>query len=112
MIANTPEPPYYAVIFTNIQTDDLAGYVEMAAKMESLAAKQPGYLGFESVRDGLGIAISYWKDEASILGWKKNMEHQIAQTLGHQKWYADYKTRICKVERDYSLKNSPDFSDK
>lgn len=106
MIANTPKPSYYAVIFSNIQTDDLQSYDDMAAKMETLAAQQPGYLGFESTRNNLGIAVSYWKDEQSIYAWQKNVEHQVAQKMGRTKWYASYKVRICKVERDYSLENS------
>ena len=107
MIANTPEPPYYAVIFTNIQTCDLQGYEEMANRMLELAQQQPGYLGFESARNGLGIAVSYWKDEESILAWKKQLDHQLAQRNGRNKWYADYCTRIAKVERAYSKDTSP-----
>lgn len=106
MIADTPEPPYYAVIFSNVQGDDLKGYGEMAQRMEELAKQQPGYLGFESARDGLGIAISYWKDEDSLLAWKRNAEHHLAQKLGREKWYKAYKTRIAKVERDYSKAES------
>ena len=102
-IATTPKPPYYAVIFTNLQTDDLAGYSKMADEMVALASKQPGFLGVESARSGLGITISYWKDEASIAAWKANMAHQVAQRQGREKWYASYKTRVCKVERDYGF---------
>ena len=101
-IANTPPPPYYAVIFSNEQTDDLEGYGETAARMEELAAQQPGYLGFESARDGLGIAVSYWADLKSIKQWKAEAEHQIAQATGKKQWYSNYKTRIALVERDYS----------
>jgi len=42
---------YYAVIFTNKQTDNLEGYNDMADTMEHLAQKQPGYIGFESVSE-------------------------------------------------------------
>ena len=101
-IANTPEPPYYAVIFTNLQSDDVAGYGEMAERMQALAREQPGYLGFESARDGLGIAISYWRDLESIANWKANAEHLVAQRNGRERWYMQYTTRICKVEREYS----------
>ncbi|NKB62568.1 MAG: antibiotic biosynthesis monooxygenase [Gammaproteobacteria bacterium] len=103
MIANTPKPPYYAVIFTNLQTTDLKGYGEMAEKMQQLAACRDGFLGIESAREGLGITVSYWRDEASILAWKADVEHQIAQKLGKEKRYASYKTRVCKVERDYGF---------
>ena len=108
MIAETPRPPYYAVVFTSTQGEDLKGYAEMAARMEQLAAEQPGYLGFEAARDGLGIAISYWRDEESIRAWKDNVEHQLAQRLGREKWYSGYKTRVCRVERDYDMASSPD----
>ena len=111
MIANTPEPPYYAVIFTNIQSDETEGYAKMADRMLELAAQQPGYLGFESARDGLGIAVSYWKDEASLLVWKANAEHLAAQIMGRKKWYSSYKTRIAKVERDYSHLESDILAD-
>ena len=104
LIADTPSPPYYAVIFSNEQTDDLEGYDETAARMEELAARQPGYLGFESARSGLGIAISYWSDLESIKRWTAEAEHRIAQETGKSKWYASYKTRIALVERDYSKK--------
>ena len=74
--ANTPEPPYYAVIFTTQRVADSGddGYGEMADRMAELAAQQPGYLGVESTRDvnGFGITVSYWRDEASIANWKKN----------------------------------------
>lgn len=101
-IARTPKPPYYAVIFTSLRTDaDHAAYSDMAVKMEELAAKQPGYLGVESAREGLGITVSYWESLEAIAAWKRNAAHQVAQKKGREGWYASFKTRICKVERDY-----------
>jgi heme-degrading monooxygenase HmoA len=102
-IANTPAPPYYAVIFTSLRTDVDEGYGAMAERMVALAAQQPGFLGVESARDGVGITVSYWTDLESIRAWKANAEHLEAQRLGHQKWYAAFMTRIAKVERDYAL---------
>ncbi|MBA4113269.1 MAG: antibiotic biosynthesis monooxygenase [Verminephrobacter sp.] len=101
--ANTPAPPYYAVIFTNLRTEGDQGYGAMAERMVELAAQQPGFLGVESVRDGLGITVSYWSDLESIAAWKANAEHLQAQRLGHEKWYAGFKTRIARVERDYGM---------
>ncbi|QDU27599.1 hypothetical protein ETAA8_26870 [Anatilimnocola aggregata] len=61
MFAATPQPPYYAVIFTSQLADHAPGYDELARRMLELAAQQPGYLGVESVRDasGAGITVSY-----------------------------------------------------
>ena len=103
MIAKTPKPPYYAVIFTSVRTSIDNGYSEMGAKMEELAKKQPGFLGFESAREKIGISISFWKDLKSIKSWKEQQEHSIAQELGKIEWYKSYKIRISKVERDYEF---------
>ncbi len=40
-IANTPSPPYYAVIFTSLRTDGDRGYGKTAVRMLQLAAQQP-----------------------------------------------------------------------
>lgn len=100
-IATTPEPPYYAVIFTSARTDGERGYGAMAERMVQLATKQPGFLGVESVRgaDGAGITVSYWNSEQAIANWKQHAEHQVAQRLGREVWYADFALRIAKVER-------------
>lgn len=101
LIANTPEPPYYAVIFTSMRTEVDQGYGAMAEKMVELVQQQPGFLGVESAREEVGITVSYWADLESIKQWKNNIQHQAAQKLGREKWYAALKTRIAKVERDY-----------
>ena len=103
-VANTPEPPYYAVIFTSQRTEADDGYEAMAQATYELALEQPGCLGAESTRgeDGLGITVSYFVDEASIRAWKENARHLIAQQLGKERWYSHYKLRVAKVERAYS----------
>jgi heme-degrading monooxygenase HmoA len=103
LIAQTPAAPYYAVIFTSIRTEVDEGYGGMADHMVNLAEKQPGYLGHESARDGLGITVSYWESLEAIRNWKMVSEHLFAQRMGREKWYSTYKTRICLVERDYGF---------
>ncbi|MCB0739186.1 MAG: antibiotic biosynthesis monooxygenase [Bacteroidetes bacterium] len=100
MIAKTPKPPYYAVIFTSTLRVEDPLYVETANRMEELAKEMPGYLGIESARNEIGISVSYWKDEASIKNWKMQTEHLLAQKLGKEKWYASFKTRVALVQRD------------
>lgn len=102
-IARTPEPPYYAVIFTSRRTGDLDGYDAAAARMAELAASMPGFLGFETAHDGIGVTVSYWRDLESIAGWKRQAEHLVAQGNGRRRWYSHYVTRIARVERDYSF---------
>ncbi|NQY39709.1 MAG: antibiotic biosynthesis monooxygenase [Henriciella sp.] len=102
--ANTPEPPYYAVIFTSTLGDDDNGYDAMGQAMVDLAQHQPGFLGIETTRgaDGLGMTVSYWKDEASIQAWKAQSQHMLAQKNGIERWYSHYELRVAKIERAYS----------
>lgn len=99
--AATPEPPYFAVIFTSQRTPEDRGYDVMAARMVELAAAQPGFLGVESVRDagGLGITVSYWRTRDDIQAWREHAEHRVAQETGKRVWYADFRLRICEVLR-------------
>jgi heme-degrading monooxygenase HmoA len=99
--AVTPEPPYVAVIFTSVRTEGDNGYAAMSARMDALAAEQPGYLGIEAARDRLGITVSYWADEASAQAWKQVAAHVVAQQRGRETWYADYRVRVAVVHRDY-----------
>jgi len=101
MPADTPEPPYYAVIFTTTRAEADDGYAAMAQHMKELTAAQPGYLGIESARADVGITLSYWRDEASIAAWKANLEHTAARELGRSVFYRSYALRVARVERDY-----------
>ena len=105
MIAKTPKPPYFAVIFTTIRTDIDEGYLKTAERMEELAKLQKGYLGIESVRSDIGITVSYWDSLEAIKKWKHNTEHSLARELGRKLWYQKYQLRICKVEHDYGFEN-------
>lgn len=103
MFANTPAPPYYAVIFTSIRTEGDNGYNETAEKMVELAKTQPGFQGLESARNELGITVSYWQSLVAIKNWREHFEHTQARNKGRETWYAAFKVRICKVEREYSM---------
>ncbi len=102
--SKTPEPPYYAVIFTNQLSDDDAGYAEMGEAMFDLAMAQPGCLGAETARDAarFGITVSYWDSEESIARWKAEAKHLVAQKQGIERWYSHYELRVARVERAYS----------
>ena len=107
-IASTPAPPYYAVIFTSLRTEGENGYKEMSDRMNELASTMPGFLGQETVREDLGVSVSYWKTLEDVRNWKKNSEHLFAQEKGRSTWYSAYKVRMCLVERDYGWEKEND----
>lgn len=108
LIAKTPEPPYYAVIFSSVVEGKLGDdYIQTAEEMIRLAATQDGFLGVESperTAEGFGITVSYWRDEEAIRNWKQQADHLAAQKAGIQKFYKAYTTRVARVERDYEKK--------
>jgi len=90
---------YYAVIFSNTKSDNKEGYAEMDNLTMELAAKQKGYLGFETVSNGNNtLFVSYWETMEDINNWSNNAIHMEAKANAH-KWYTRYLSQICKVER-------------
>jgi heme-degrading monooxygenase HmoA len=93
-----------AVIFVARRTlDDAAGYDDAAVRMDKLASEQPGYLGMDSVRgaDGLGITVSYWKNDVAAKAWRDHPEHAETRDAGRDRWYSDYSLHVAQVTRSY-----------
>jgi len=93
----------YLVVFRNRKRSDInqAAYDIEAARMEELAAQQPGYLSFKGyvAHDGEVVAISEWADEASARAWGRLAEHRIAQANGRDRYYAEYTLFGCDDPR-------------
>ncbi len=99
-IADTPKPPYYAVIFTSVRTEGDNGYAEAAKRTLEIARRQPGFLGYEAARLDIGISVSYWESLEAIQAWKAHPEHRKVQEM-EAVWYGESRIRVSKVERDY-----------
>ncbi|HEB26595.1 MAG TPA: antibiotic biosynthesis monooxygenase [Porticoccus sp.] len=101
-IAETPEPPYYAVIAPVEWSQDTQGYEEMAEKLLELAKDQKGFIGIEvGMQEGFSLTVSYWESLEAIKEWRSKAEHLSAKQLGKDRWFSKYKTHIAKVERAY-----------
>ncbi len=103
--AKTPQPPYYAAIFSSQRNGKgEADYATAAERMFELAMQQPGYLGAESVRDanGFGITVAYFDSEENILRWRNHTEHAATRVRGKREWYEHFEVRVAKVERAYN----------
>lgn len=101
-IANTPEPPYYAVIFTTKRTgNEEELYGEMNDQLMEMVQDHEGFLGIES--SGTGLTVTYWRDLESIKAWRQNAFHAKAIAKGKSVFYSELMTRVCLVERDNHL---------
>jgi heme-degrading monooxygenase HmoA len=100
------EPPYYAVVFTTVRTQEQSGYRDTNARMEELVKDVPGYLGMDHAQNpgGLGITVAYFRDADALTQWRTNAEHQAAQKRGRDSWYDSYTLHVAKVERSHTFK--------
>ena len=93
----------YLVVFRNRKRADIdqAAYDVEAARMETLAHEQPGYLAFKSYAadDGETIALSEWADEAAARAWGKVAEHRMAQQRGREAYYENFTLFACDDPR-------------
>lgn len=99
-IAQTPEPPYFAVIFTSIRREGDNRYAETVQRLLEIARRQSGFLGYETARSGLGISVSYWASLDAIQSWRQHPEHCKVQAMASE-WYSQSCIRVCRVERSY-----------
>lgn len=103
-IAQTPNPPYYAAIFSSTHTGAHEGYAEDTQAVLELAKQHPGFLGIEAAGDDdLSIAVSYWDSDETIRQFKELAEHLVIQKRGRDIYYSTYQMRIARVERDYGF---------
>ncbi|MET9230836.1 antibiotic biosynthesis monooxygenase [Lentzea sp. NPDC003310] len=102
------EPPYYAVVFSTVRTQDQDGYSETNDRMEELVRDIPGYLGMDHAQNpgGLGITVGYFRDADALTQWRTNLEHRAAQQRGRENWYETYSLHVAKVERSHTFKRA------
>jgi heme-degrading monooxygenase HmoA len=96
-----------AIIFRSRLTDTAAaeGYVEMAAEMLARAKEMPGFIDFKSFKadDGERLSLVYWKDHDTLKAWRNDLRHQLAQRLGREKWYTQYRIEVTEILRENSF---------
>jgi len=96
-----------AVIFeADIVPTQQARYLELAAELKPLLADIEGFISIERFQslttEGKVLSLSWWRDEDSVLLWKKNLLHKAAQAEGRATIFSFYRIRIVNTLRDYT----------
>lgn len=99
-----------AVIFeANLHLDKQARYLDIASELKPLLEQIDGFIAIERFQSlsesGKILSLSWWRDEESVLAWKKNVFHQQAQAEGRASIFSYYRIRVARVLRDYSSEN-------
>lgn len=71
---------------------DAEAYAADDARMEALAAVQPGFVSYKYffAPDGETVAISIWASEADARSWAAHPEHLAVQARGRADYYQSY----------------------
>jgi len=98
----------YAVIFeVHPNANGQEEYLAIAASLREKLQHVEGFISIERfqslVDEGKLLSLSFWESENAIKQWREDIEHHHAQQQGRNRLFNDYRIRVAKVERDYSL---------
>jgi heme-degrading monooxygenase HmoA len=83
-------------------------YLDIAARLRPVLEGMDGFLSverFESLtQPGKLLSLSFWRDEAAVLAWRRLEAHRSAQERGRAVVFEDYRLRVASVVRDYGLR--------
>jgi len=96
-----------AVIFESWPTN-AQKYIEMGEALRSHLETLDGFISierFRSVSDPAKlVALSFWRDEATVDAWRNNEVHRLIQAKSRQQdVFRDYRLRVAAVLRDYGM---------
>lgn len=76
-------------------------YFSIAAGLKPELEKHAGLIFLDRYRSldrpGWILSHQYWRDEASMVRWRTNARHHLAQTAGRHEHFADYRLRVARV---------------
>ena len=78
---------------------------EHQAEYSQMAERMPGFVSIKtfSAPDGERVSIVEFESEAAHTAWREHPEHRIAQRLGRERFYSEFRIQVCRVERDYGM---------
>jgi len=82
-------------------------YLSIAENIRPLLEEIDGFISverFQSLVDPQKLlSLSFFRDEAAVMRWRKVMEHREAQQRGRNGIFKDYRLRVAAVMRDYGM---------
>ncbi|MBC2769091.1 antibiotic biosynthesis monooxygenase family protein [Pusillimonas minor] len=82
-------------------------YLDIAASLRQDLEKIDGFISierFESLTTkGKYLSLSFWRDEEAVRTWRNQDKHRMAQNMGRNGIFANYRLRVASVLRDYGM---------
>jgi len=81
-------------------------YFEHAAALRPILEQNEGLIFIDRykslARPGTILSHSLWEDEASLVRWRNDTRHQVAQKAGREVHFSDYRLRIARVIQSFT----------
>jgi heme-degrading monooxygenase HmoA len=83
-------------------------YLRVAARMHDLAQTMPGFISFKTftAADGERVSLVEFESEETHNAWRSHAEHRLAQQLGREKCYSEFRIQVCRVVREYQFRHA------
>src|SRR5229473_1962817 len=98
----------HAVIFeVEPESDRRQDYLDIAARLRPELERIDGFISVERFQslttpDKI-LSLSFWRDEAAVVRWRRQEEHRGAQRAGRAGIFRTYRLRVAAVVRDYGM---------
>ena len=86
-------------VFRNrLREDATEAYAPLAAEMDALARRMPGFVdsSFFTAADGERVTIVTFADRESHDGWRLHPSHRAAQQRGIEEFYETYSIQVAE----------------
>jgi heme-degrading monooxygenase HmoA len=79
-------------------------YESTGARMVEIVSAIPGFLGMDYAEvDGGELLIARFESHEALAEWRNHPEHQAAQRLGRERFFAGYRIEVCEAVRSYEF---------
>lgn len=84
-------------------------YFEMAAALRSEVEKIDGFISVERFQSlstpGKYVSLQFWRDREAVDTWRRNGAHALAQRLGKDEIFAEFRITVAEALRSYTLRD-------
>jgi heme-degrading monooxygenase HmoA len=94
------------VVFRITHRPDLPAeeYEETGSRMVELVSSMQGFLGMDYAEiEGGELLVARFESHEALAAWKNHPEHQEAQRLGRERYFANYRIDVCESVRSYEF---------
>jgi heme-degrading monooxygenase HmoA len=94
------------VVFRITHRADLPAseYEATGARMVELVSSMPGFLGMDYAEvEGGELLVARFESHEALAAWRNHPEHQEAQRLGRERFFAHYRIEVCDSVRAYEF---------